>query len=134
MYRFLAILALVMSVFLLSACGNSDSASSTTTTASQTITQTDQTITQTDSINLAWTPPTTRTDGSFLEASELAGYRIYMGTSSNNLKPLVDLINDSTNQYQVENLEVGSYYFTITAYDHDGMESAHSQVVLIELT
>jgi major membrane immunogen (membrane-anchored lipoprotein) len=127
MYRFLAIMALVMSVFLLSACGDSDSTSSTTTTASQTIAQTDR-------ISLAWTPPTTRSDGSFLEAGELAGYRIYMGTKSNNLAPLVDLSDDSITQYTVSDLPSGNYYFAISAFDTDGLESSYSQVILVQLS
>jgi fibronectin type 3 domain-containing protein len=133
MYRFFSIVALILSVSLLSACGGSDSTPSTNTTASLGA-STSQSTTQTDRISLAWVPPTTRADGSFLEISELAGYRIYMGTSSNNLTPLVDLINDNTNQYQVGNLEAGSYYFAITAYDQNGNESGLSEILLIRLT
>lgn len=126
MQRLFQILAIISTLLILTACGGSGSTSSTDTAS--------QTVSATDSINLSWIPPTTRADGSFLETSELAGYRIYMGTSSNELTPIIDLVNDNITQYQVENLTTGSYYFAITAYDQDGVESSLSQVVLINLT
>lgn len=83
-----------------------------------------------DYIDLSWTIPTTRTDGSHLPLSDLAGYRIYMGTTANNLNPLVDLNDETITQYTVDNLSSsGSYYFAVTAYDTDGMESSLSQVI-----
>ena len=126
MRNLLQILIFSISLALLSACGGSGS--STADNASS------QTVIEADSVSLRWIPPTTRSDGSYLQASELAGYRIYMGASQSSLYPIVDLINDNTNQYEVENLDQGSYYFAITAYDNNGVESGLSQVLLIKLT
>lgn len=127
MRKLLQILILSAILALLSACGTDESSSSATTTSSQS-------ISGTDSVNLKWLPPTTRADGTYLPARELAGYRIYMGTSRTNLAPIVDLVNDNLNEHLVKDLGQGSYYFAITAYDTDGMESNMSQVVLITLT
>lgn len=124
----LQILTLTASLLLLSACGNGDTSSSATNPVQQT------TYSGVDSVNLRWLPPTTRSDGSYLPASDLAGYRIYMGTSRTNLAPIVDLVNDNLNEHLVEDLSQGSYYFAITAYDSDGNESGLSQVVLITLS
>jgi fibronectin type 3 domain-containing protein len=123
LFQILAILAMLA---VLSGCGKSDSTSSGSTSS--------QTISINEGIDLNWIPPTTRADGSYLAANELAGYRIYMGTSRSNLAPLVDLINDNSNQHKVEDLQKGDYYFAITAYDNNGAESAMSQVLLITLT
>ncbi len=77
---------------------------------------------------LSWTPPTTRTDGSSL--TNLAGYRIYYGTTEGEYSITVDLDNPGLTDYVIEGLSSGkTYYFTMTAYDELGIESAHSNVV-----
>ena len=80
-------------------------------------------------VSLAWSPPSTRSDGSFLPINELAGYKVYMGTSRSNLSQLVDLNDEAINNYTVSNLPAGSYYFAVSAYDMDGFESGFSQVI-----
>lgn len=113
-------------VSLLSACGGS---SSTTTSSAAS-----QTVSTSDDVNLSWTVPATRTDGSYLPLNELAGYRVYMGTSSSSLSPLVDLNDDTITSYTVTNLPAGSYYFAVSAYDTDGTESGYSQILIVQLT
>ncbi len=78
---------------------------------------------------LSWTAPTARTDGAFLPVTELQGYRIYYGSSENDLSVLVDLNDDSITEYTVDTLPSGSYYFAISAYDSDGVESGLSNVI-----
>lgn len=85
------------------------------------------------SVNLSWTAPTTREDGEILELSELEGYRIYYGTDSNNLIPLVDLNDSSITTHSITDLITGTYYFAVTAYDYGGLESGFSEVVSKEL-
>ncbi|MEN8179779.1 MAG: fibronectin type III domain-containing protein [Pseudomonadota bacterium] len=85
------------------------------------------------SVNLSWTAPTTRTDGELLSLSDLEGYRIYYGTEEANLIPLVDLDDSATTSYSVNELSPGFYYFTVTAYDYDGLESGFSEVVSKEI-
>ena len=78
------------------------------------------------SITLTWTPPTTNTDGTAL--TDLAGYRVYYGTSSGSYGSPIDVGNVST--YVISNLAAGSYYFAVTAYDTAGIESNFSNEVL----
>ncbi len=135
MRNLLQIMVLIVMLALLSACGINDETSSSANTSFQTVdTDTDFSGTGTESVSLRWLPPTTRSDGSFLPANELAGFRIYMGKSKDNLAPIVDLINDNNNEHVVENLSQGSYYFAISAYDSEGMESSMSQAILITLS
>ncbi len=53
----------------------------------------------TGSATLSWTPPTSNTNGSTL--SNLAGYRIYYGTSSSNLSRTVQVANAGLTRYVV---------------------------------
>lgn len=120
MRKFFNLLSATILFVLLSACGNQITGSNTTT-ASQAVGP--------DNVSLSWIAPTTRADGSYLPATQLAGYRIYMGTSATDLTPLVDLDDESITQYTVNNLSTGIYYFAITAFDTDGLESGLSQIV-----
>lgn len=74
---------------------------------------------------LAWDPPTTNEDGTPLE--DLAGYKVYYGTSSGNYAEVVDVGDVAA--YTVSNLSPGSYYFTVTAYNALGNESGYSNEV-----
>ncbi|MEJ2405810.1 MAG: putative Ig domain-containing protein [Candidatus Thiodiazotropha sp.] len=82
----------------------------------------------TGSVSLAWVAPSTRTDGSSLDLSEIHGYRIYMGTTSSNLEPVLDLDDGNADSTVMDNLETGTYYFAITAYDDAGSESDLSNI------
>lgn len=77
--------------------------------------------------DLSWTAPTTNTDGSAL--TDLAGYRIYYGTSPTALNDKVDIANVSTTSYVITGLQQGTWYFAVEAYTNTGLESSLSQVV-----
>lgn len=77
------------------------------------------------SSTLTWDPPTTNADGTPL--TDLAGYKIYYGTSSGNYTKVIDVGDVTT--YKVEGLNPGTYYFTVTAYDISGNESGYSNEV-----
>ena len=77
--------------------------------------------------SLSWTPPTTNTNGSQL--SNLAGYRIYYGTSPTNLSRTVQLSNAGLTRYVISDLSPATYYFSIRAYNSSGTESSGSNVV-----
>ncbi len=76
----------------------------------------------TGSATLSWNAPTTNTDGTPL--TDLAGYKVHMGTSSGNYTTVVDIGNVTT--YAVSNLAPGTYYFVVTAYDSSSNESNFS--------
>jgi hypothetical protein len=86
----------------------------------------------TGSVRLAWVAPSTRTDGSSLDLSEIHGYRIYMGTTSSNLEPVLDLDDGNADSTVMDNLETGTYYFAVTAYDDAGSESDLSNIAMKE--
>lgn len=77
---------------------------------------------------LNWTAPTARTDNSSLSLSELGGYKIYSGSSENNLTLLATISDNSITEYTVTNLENGVHYFAVSAFDVDEMESDLSDV------
>jgi hypothetical protein len=73
---------------------------------------------------LAWQPPTTNTNGTPI--TDLAGYKIHYGTASGNYTQVVSVDNGGLSRYVVENLPKGTYYFALSAYNSQGVESALS--------
>jgi hypothetical protein len=76
---------------------------------------------------LDWIPPTENTDGSVL--TNLAGYNVHYGTSPDQLTQVIKLANPGLTSYVVDNLTTGTWYFAITSYAADGVESSNSGVV-----
>ncbi|MBN4053140.1 fibronectin type III domain-containing protein [bacterium AH-315-L15] len=56
--------------------------------------------------------------------SDLAGYKTYLGLASGVYGPPVDIGNQTSHTFT--NLGLGTYYFTVTAYDTSGNESTFS--------
>jgi len=75
-----------------------------------------------NSITLAWDKPDSNSDGSDL--NDLAGYKIYYGTSSSNYTQSIDVGN--TTNVVISSLSSGSWCFATTAYDTAGNESSYS--------
>ncbi len=79
------------------------------------------------SLTISWVAPSARADGSSLPLSEIAGYRIYFGTSAGNYSNTITIGDGSVVQGTINNLNSGtSYYFAMTTIDTDGRESAYS--------
>jgi hypothetical protein len=78
----------------------------------------------TGSATLTWTPPTQNTDGSAL--TDLAGYKIYWGTTQGSYPNSVTLTNPGLTSYVVTDLVPGTYFFVATALNSAGTESAFS--------
>lgn len=75
---------------------------------------------------LSWTAPTTNVDSTPL--TDLAGYKVYYGTSSGSYNSTIDAGNvTSTNIINLT--EKVTYYFAVTAYDTAGNESSYSNEV-----
>src|ERR1700683_1496610 len=110
---------------LLAGCNNNDSmvqgVGSSSGTASASSVPTDSSAT------LSWEAPTTDTNGAAL--TNLAGYRIYYGSSETRLTQLVSLHTASTQTYVIDNLPPGTWFFAIRAVTENGVESAMSDVV-----
>ena len=76
------------------------------------------------SVTLSWTPPTQNEDGTPL--TDLAGYKIYWGTTPGVYPNSVTLSNPGLTSYVVENLVPGTYEFVATSFNSAGMESVYS--------
>jgi putative Ig domain-containing protein len=80
-----------------------------------------------ESVTLSWTPPSTNSNGT--PVSDLAGYRIYYGTSAASLTTVITVNGaDDTNQV-IKNLTSGTWYFAVTSFNSDKIESALSAVL-----
>ena len=76
---------------------------------------------------VSWTLPTLNTNGTAL--TNLAGVRLFYGTSSSSLTQQVQLPGTSTTTYTIDNLAAGTWYFGAAAYNSAGMQSAMSAIV-----
>jgi hypothetical protein len=76
------------------------------------------------STTLSWTPPTQNEDGSAL--MDLAGYKIYWGTTPGQYTHSVKIENAGMSSYVVENLTPGTYEFAATSFNEAGVESVYS--------
>ena len=66
-------------------------------------------------------------DASVSNTKDIAGYKIYYGTSQGNYTESVDVGKITT--YKFKDMPSGTWYFVITAYDTSGNESGYSDVV-----
>jgi hypothetical protein len=83
----------------------------------------------TGSATLVWQPPTQTTNGTTL--TNLAGYRIHYGTTANNLAQTITVANPGVSRYVVSGLTTATWYFQMTAYDMNGMESPPTAVASV---
>jgi hypothetical protein len=79
------------------------------------------------SVSLSWQIPTRNSDGSTL--TNLAGYKIRYGTSSASLTRVIKITNPSVTRYVVDDLSSGTWYFAMTSYNTQSVESQSSSVV-----
>lgn len=82
----------------------------------------------TGSVTLNWQPPTQREDGTPLV--NLAGYRVYAGRTAQSMTLREDLDNPGLTRHVVDNLSIGTWWFTMTAYDAAGLESDRAGTVV----
>lgn len=84
------------------------------------------------SATVSWMPPTSNTDGSYL--SDLAGYRIYYGTSPSDYTDSLEINNPGLSSYVVEGLDETTWYFVMTAVNTSGVESSYSEEVALSVS
>ncbi len=80
------------------------------------------------STTLSWMPPTQNEDGSPL--MDLAGYKIYWGTTRGQYTHSATIDNPGISSYVVENLTPGIYEFAGKSFNQAGVESAYSDPVI----
>jgi hypothetical protein len=76
--------------------------------------------------SLSWSAPTDNSNGSPITG--LAGYNIYYGTDPSNLTKSIDVAGASTTTYVVTGLSAGTYYFAVSAYNSEGVDSPLSNI------
>jgi hypothetical protein len=79
------------------------------------------------SATLNWTAPQERTDGTVL--TDLAGYKVYWGSSPGKYPNSATLQGAGTTTYVVDGLTPGTWYFSASALDSQGLESRLSNPV-----
>ena len=77
-------------------------------------------------VTVNWSIPTQNTNGTPLV--NLAGFRIYYGTSANNLSQNRQIENPSVSSYVLPNLAPGTWYIGISDYTATGIESSLSNI------
>ena len=84
------------------------------------------------SATLSWEAPTTNTNGTAL--TDLAGYRIYYGTTAEHLDHIVRITTVGLQTYVIDGLEPGTWYFAVMALAANGTESSLSDIVQKTIT
>ena len=116
----------VLVACVLAGCGQGSSGASTATGSSTTASTSPPPPTS-GNATLSWQAPTTDTNGAPL--TDLAGYRIYYGTSATDLSDTIQLTSVGLQTYVIQNLASGTWYFAVTAVASTGVESTLSVVV-----
>lgn len=78
-------------------------------------------------VALSWNVPTRTEDGETLQ--DLAGYRIHYGTNQNALVNSIEVQSSGQNNFTVQDLPRGTYYFAVRAVAANGSESKLSNVI-----
>lgn len=76
------------------------------------------------SMTLTWTAPTQNDDGT--ELTDLAGFKLYYGTSPGSYTKQVMIDNPSVTTFMIDNLLPNTYYIVATAFNSSGIESGYS--------
>jgi len=84
-----------------------------------------------ESVTLSWTQPTLNVDGTPMV--NLSGYRIYYGTSIKSMNKEVTVDDPQDTKYVVANLAGGTWYFAVTSYNEQKVESRLSAIVPVTL-
>ncbi|MEX2475869.1 fibronectin type III domain-containing protein [Marinobacter sp.] len=82
---------------------------------------------------LNWNAPLARENNESLKMGELSGYVISYGKAPEELTESVRIDSAATMEYTVNNLDNGTWYFTIQAEDVDGLVSEQSDLVSKEI-
>ena len=78
-------------------------------------------------VTLSWTPPTENEDGSPLV--DLAGYRIYYRNTGGDSTESLQIDNPGLSMIVIENLDAGTWEFTMSSLNAAGIESAPSNAI-----
>jgi hypothetical protein len=80
-------------------------------------------------MDLSWVAPVEREDGTPISMSEIAGYRVYYGTTAGDYPNMLEITGSGTMNTTISGLISDTYYIVVTTYDVDGRESVHSSMI-----
>ena len=84
-------------------------------------------------VSLSWTAPAEREDGDSISPSQIAGFKVYYGSNEGNYDNNVDVNDHTATDYIFKKLTAGTYYFVVTTYDVDGLESEYSAPIQVDI-
>ncbi len=127
------LLLLTMLIITIAGCGGQISSSSTSSTAGGTGSGGESSF-YTGNAILSWGTPTQYSDGSPLLASDITGYKVYVGSSPRTYA-YNHLVSSSTTIVRIRDLNIpkGSFYIAVTTLDKAGYESTYSSEVTANL-
>jgi hypothetical protein len=85
-----------------------------------------------ESVTLYWTIPADNSNGT--PATNLAGYHVYYGTSAGSLTKVITVDGGNDTSQVIGNLQSGTWYFAVTAFNTEKIESKMSEVVPVTIT
>jgi len=114
----------------LAACGGATGTSSALGATAAGATATGATATPnaagTGAATLSWTTVSASTNGAPL--TDLAGYKVYYGTSANDMSTVVVVADPGATSYLLTSLSSGTWYFAVAAYTGSGTQGLLSNV------
>jgi Putative Ig domain len=85
-----------------------------------------------EAVTLYWTVPADNSNGT--AATNLAGYHVYYGTSAGSLTKVITVDDANDTSQVIANLQAGTWYFAVTAFNTEKIESKMSEVVPVTIT
>jgi hypothetical protein len=85
-----------------------------------------------EQILLSWTAPVAREDEAPISMVEIAGFRIYYGTTPGDYQQTID-VNDAYIDEIALDVPAGTYYLVMTTIDVDGRESTYSEEMVLDV-
>jgi len=103
----------------------------TTHTVVITIIGADEVVNTVADVSLSWVAPSEREDNTGIDLSEIAGYKVYYGTTQGDYTSSIDINDHTAVGHTFNNFSAGTYYFVVTTFDTEGRESQYSSEVKI---
>ena len=85
------------------------------------------------SVTVGWTAPVTRTDGTFLQMSEIGGYEIHYRLTEDYVDTVVIVDDHTLSEATISTSEAGSYSMKMLTYDVDGLYGPLSDEVIFDV-
>ena len=82
---------------------------------------------------LIWNPPTTYTDNSPLPETNIGGFHVYYGPTSDNLQRFKTFNATEERKFHLQEIGKGKFFISVTCFDTDGLESNFSPIILVEI-